>query len=214
MTGSGSSSASSSTVYRRIDLSTGNAHARVSMNELSIARRYARALYEQGVADGHLEALDADMAFVGRSLDESRELRRMFESPVVPREKKSVVVSQLFEGRVQDVTLGFLRMLVEKNRENIFPLIVQAYRQRRDVELGIIEAHVRVATSMNEEARAAMQRRLEQMTGKKVRLNIEHEPDLIGGAVIRLGDTVFDGSVSNKLALLREQMQQGQFSMN
>ncbi len=184
------------------------------MNELSIARRYARALYEQAAADGRIDELDNDVVLVGESLEGSRELRGLFESPVISREKKLAVIRELFKDRVNAVTLDFLRLLVEKNREEIFPMIVTAYRERRDAEMGVTEAHVRTASELDDAGRTEMQKRLETMTGNKVRLKVEHEPDLLGGAVIRIGDTVYDGSVRNKLSMLREQMEQGQFSMN
>lgn len=184
------------------------------MNELSIARRYARALYEQALAEKAVAPLDEDVELIGRALEDSRDLRRLFESPIVPREKKVAVVRGLFGARVQPVMLRFLELLIEKNREQIFPAVVTAYRQQRDREQGITEAEVRVAAPLDDAAREQMRQRLEVMTGKKVRLKVRHEPALLGGVVIRLGDTVYDGSVRNKLVLLRDQMEHGQFSMN
>ncbi len=184
------------------------------MNEPGIARRYARALFEQGISSGLDQKLDEDVELIGESLKGSRELRGLFESPVISKEKKLAVIRELFGSRVQDVTLRFMELLVGKNRESMFPDIVTAYRRQRDIELGVTAAHVRVAHPLDDQARSDLQKRLEDMTGKKIRLELEHQPDLLGGAVIRIGDTVYDGSVSNKLSMLRERLEEAEVSIN
>lgn len=183
------------------------------MNDLSIARRYARALYDEGRTAGMAE-IDTDVDFIRASFVESPALRRMFESPVVPRHKKVTVVRELFAERIRPVTMRFLEMMIAKNREDVFPQIVAAYQELRDKERGIVEATARVASELDENAREQMRLRLEKMTGKKVRLVVKREPELLGGAVVRIGDTVYDGSVRNKLVSLQEQMEHGSFSMN
>lgn len=160
------------------------------------------------------DELDRDVALIGESLDASRELRGLFESPVIPKKKKLAVIRELFKDKVQELTLRFVELLIGHNRENLFPDVVTAYHQQRDVILGITRAHVRIARELDDEARSELQERLETMTGNKIRLDVEHVPDLLGGAVIRIGDTVYDGSVRNKLSLMRERLEQAEVSIN
>ena len=179
-----------------------------------VARRYARALYEEAERTSKLDAVDDDVELIRASLENARELRDFFKSPIISREKKEVVVTELFENRVDALTLRFLKLLIAKQRETIFPEIVVSYRDMRDAHLGIVRAKARVATPLSEPDRKQLVNALERMTDKNVRLEIEQDPDLLGGVVIRIGDTVYDGSVRHHLERLREQMETGGFSLN
>ncbi len=171
-----------------------------------VARRYARALFEEARARGQAQAIDADVAALHEAFAASRELVRVFESPVIPREKKKKLIEALFAGRLQPLTVRFLELLVEKEREDLLPAIVAAYRALQDEEQGIIEAHVRTAFPLDEAGARPLVEKLERLTGKKIRLQLRQDPSLIGGVVVRVGDTVYDGSVRQQLAALRERL--------
>lgn len=184
------------------------------MSDLTVARRYARALYEEAERAQKTEQVDRDIEVIRESLEGSRELVRFFESPVISREKKETIVAELFASRVEPLTLRFLKMLVEKKRENIFPAVVTAYRELRDSRLGIVEARARTAEPLGEADKKRLEKALEEVIGKRIRLQTEIDPALIGGVVIRVGDSVYDGSVRHQLATLRDQFAQRSFVMN
>ena len=179
------------------------------MSEITIARRYAQALNEQAAQAGVLDQVDVDIQLISDALADSRELRDFFGSPIVSREKKAVVVKELFSGRLQQITLTFMSLLVEKRREDVFPAVVTSYRELRDAELGITAVTVRTAYELSDEDREALVRALKSLTGKEVRLQARVDTSILGGVVIRVGDTVYDGSISNHLATLRERLQSG-----
>ena len=179
------------------------------MNESTVAQRYAQALYQEVVQENQVERIDEDMALLRETMAGSPELVRFFESPVISREKKAAVVQQLFASRVHPTMLRFLELLIEKNREDLFPTVVRAYSDLRDRELGIVEAGARVAQPLAGAEEQQLREALERLTGKRVRLNIEQDPQLIGGLIVRIGDTVYDGSVNHQLAMLREQLERG-----
>jgi F-type H+-transporting ATPase subunit delta len=176
------------------------------MSQSTVARRYATALYEEADRLGAVEAVDDDVTLLRESLSENRELSRFFESPVIPNDKKEAVIQSLLEDRVADLTLNFLRLLVQKDREMIVPSILDRYRELRDEQRGIIDVHVRVAKPLSGDDRSSLADTLEEKTGRTVRLHVDEDPELIGGIVLRIGDRVFDGSVRNKLSTLRERM--------
>lgn len=184
------------------------------MTQSPVARRYAQALYEEAQQHGRVEAVDQDMDLIRETLDGSRELVLFFESPILTREKKETVVQELFEGHVQPTTLHFIRLLVEKKREDLLPSVVRAYRALRDAEQGIVEAKARTAHPLSDAEQKALTQALEKLTGKRIRLQVEQDATLIGGVVVRVGDTVYDGSVRHKLASLRERLEQGSFAGN
>jgi len=176
------------------------------MSQSTVARRYASALYQEADGLGVVEAVDDDVALLRESLSENRELSRFFESPVIPNDKKEAVIESLLEDRVAGLTLKFLRLLVQKDREMIVASILDRYRELRDEQRGIIDVHARVAQPLSDDDRTSLTEVLEEKTGQTVRLHVEEEPDLIGGIVLRIGDHVFDGSVRNKLSTLRDRM--------
>ncbi len=179
------------------------------MSDITVARRYAQALNEQAAQAGILEQVDADIELISTALDDSRELRAFFGSPIISRKKKGDVVRALFEERIQKVTMTFMGLLVDKRREGIFPTVVASYRELRDAQLGKTTVSVRTAYELSEEDRTALMTELTSLTGKQVRLDAKLDPSIMGGIVIRVGDTVYDGSITNQLATLRERLQGG-----
>jgi F-type H+-transporting ATPase subunit delta len=174
------------------------------MSQRTVARRYARALYEEADRLDAVDPIDEDVSLLRETLDASDELDRFFRSPVISVSKKIGVVQSLFDERTHELTTTFLVLLIRKDRENLVSSVVDEYQALRDEQRGIVEATVRTAHVLDETETAALEEALEQTTGKRIRLNIEQDVDLIGGVVVRIGDRVFDGSVRNKLDTLRE----------
>lgn len=174
------------------------------MSELTVSRRYAHALYDEAEGQNRVEAVDEDVDLLRQSLAETHEFARFVESPAIPRDKKKDVLRALLAERVDALTLRFLLLMVEKDRETLLPSILNTYRDLRDEQRGVVEVGARVPASLGDHERARLTDRLEAMTGKKIRLQVEEQPGLIGGLVIRIGDRVYDGSVRQKLDNLRE----------
>jgi F-type H+-transporting ATPase subunit delta len=174
------------------------------MSQRTVARRYATALYEEADRIGSVDDVDADVALLRTSLDDSDELHRFFQNPVVSDTKKSNVIEALFGDRTHELTVRFLKLLVKKDREEMVSAIADQYQALRDEQLGIVEATVKAAYDLSDDDREHLKTALKKTTGKDVRLNVERDESLIGGVVVRIGDRVFDGSVRNKLETLRE----------
>jgi F-type H+-transporting ATPase subunit delta len=184
------------------------------MSQPMIARRYAQALYEQADATGVTERIDADMVLLRQTLSDSRELTQLFASPVVSRDRKKAVVRALFEARVESLTLQFVELMIDKRREGLFVEASAAYGALRDQQNGIVEVSVRSARVMSPDDQQAVTDGMEKLTGKTVRLVASTDPSLKGGLVVRIGDTVYDGSVAGRLANLRERLAHGTVSVN
>jgi F-type H+-transporting ATPase subunit delta len=171
-----------------------------------VARRYAQALTEEAQSTGALDASDADVALLTETLDGSRDLRMALTSPVVSHDKKLAILTRLFDGKVSDLTLRFLRLLVSKQRDGEIPVILDAYRQLRDERTGTVQALVRTATPLSPDAADRLKAALEARSGATVRMDLRVDPSLIGGLVVRLGDVVYDRSVKHQLDTLRGQL--------
>lgn len=168
-----------------------------------VARRYAQALTEEAQSAGSLDAVDADVALLAETLDGSRELRQALTSPVVSHDKKLAVLESLFADNVSDLSLRFLRLLVDKQRDGQIPEILDAYRQLRDERTGTVEATVRTAKPLSPDEAERLKTALEARSGATVRMRIDVDPALIGGLVVRVGDVVYDRSVKHQLESLR-----------
>ena len=177
-----------------------------------VARRYAQALYQEAEAQGHVDAVDDGVGQLKELFETSRELRVLFESPVYSAEQKGNVVEKLFAGRLPDLLTRFVRLLLDKQREGLFPEIVKAYRALRDEQLGVVEAHVKTAAPLGAVEMRRLEVTLGEKTGKQVRIRQSVVPELIGGLVVRLGDTVYDGSVRHQLEQMRDRLEQGAYA--
>lgn len=176
------------------------------MSQHTVTRRYASALCEEADAAGVLEAVDEDVRMLRQSIESNQPLLRVFESPVIPQDKKDTIIQELLDGRAEDLTVRFLRLLIRKDRETLTKEILDAYQSLRDEQRGIVDAEVTVARPLPDEDRATLIETLEKKTGKEIRLHLIEDPDLIGGLVVRIGDRVFDASVRSQLNALHSRL--------
>ena len=174
------------------------------MSQSIVAGRYARALYDGAVSDGAVDRVDADVSLLDSSLRASPELGRFFVSPIVSRDRKMKVTEALFEERVCNTTVRFLRLLVSKRREHLLGAVLGSYRGLRDAQLGILEAHATVALEATDADQEGLGAALKAHFGKDVPLTVDVDGDLVGGVLIQVGDTVYDGSVAGRLKSLRK----------
>lgn len=177
-------------------------------------RRYAQAYMTQAAEAGALETADADVAVLQNLLKESREFRQFIASPLFKAEKKASVMQNLLNGHVSAQTLTFVHFLIEKGRIEHLSAILGAYVLARDTQAGTVVAHVKTATALDDSARTALISKLETLTGRNIRLDVQTDSSLIGGMVVRVGDTVYDGSVRHHLERLQERLIHGTPSMN
>jgi F-type H+-transporting ATPase subunit delta len=169
-----------------------------------VARRYAQALHAQAEQSGQVAAVDADIETIRATLAGSDDLRRLLGSPIVARGKKRSILHALFGAQIGKSSLAFLDLLVDKDREGDLAEIAEAYQAMRDRQQGVVVAQVRTAIELTPAEQSELKAALAGPAGGTVRLETRVEPDLIGGMVVRLGDTVYDGSVRHQLQQLRE----------
>ncbi len=174
-----------------------------------IARRYAEALLEEAEHQAVIEPVSSDMELVRESLRHSRDLVLFFESQAIPGDKKRDIVEKLFVERVQPLTLRFMQLMVEKGREKLFPQVARAFRELYDERRGIVEVEAQTALDLDDDQADRLQGVLSGITGKQVRIVWETDPGLVGGMVVRVGDTVYDGSIRNQLKVLRGRLAEG-----
>lgn len=184
------------------------------MSHSAITKRYASALYAEAEAAGSVDRVDSDMQLLQDTISASADLEQLFVSPVISSASKAAVIKRLFESRIDTLTLRFLLLVIEKGREAMTLAIVDAYRALRDEQRGIVDARVGVAIALNDDENAALKASLSKSFGKDVRLLVEHDKSLVGGLVVQVGDTVYDGSLKHQLSVLRGKLESGSFHTN
>lgn len=177
------------------------------MREQSVVKRYARALYEEAAGEARI---GTDMRLIRATLEQSPALAACLQSPVLEREAKLAAVRAVFAERLHPLSVQFLRMVIERRRESQLPDMTLAYASLCDAESGVMTAQVRSCLDLSERQKADLTAALEQHTGHGIRLEVRTDSALMGGVVVRIGDTVFDGSVSHQLERLRNCMSQAQ----
>lgn len=179
------------------------------MKTSRVARRYAQALLESAERDRLLDAVLADLRVLQEHIAESREFRSFLRSPVIKGHMKLSILRNVFGGSVSALTLDFLRLLIEKRREALLSEVIAELFLMNDVRQGIVTLELKAALELSDAHRSAITQRFEHLTGKKIRISFSVDTSLRGGILVRVGDTVYDGSIKRQLELLRERFAQG-----
>jgi F-type H+-transporting ATPase subunit delta len=169
----------------------------------AVARVYAEALLDLGLAQDNLPRIVDDLDAVRKLFDEDALFRGFFGSPRLDRAVKKQALSKAFAGKLDRPVLGLLHVLVNKQREMILDNIVDEFHRFRDLREGVVHAHTVSARPLGDEEREEIKRKLTAATGKQVRLHERVDETLLGGLVLRLGDKVIDGTLRRRLDGLR-----------
>lgn len=174
------------------------------MIERRIVRRYASALFAAASKAGVVDNVESDLGLVGYVTESSPALLEAMTSPIIPASRKQQIMQDLFGGKVHEITLSYLRLLVDKRREEALTETESEYVLLANEARGILRAEVTSAEPLDADQEARLISKLITMTGKKIELAKKTDKSLIGGVLVRIGDTVIDGSVRGQLAALRE----------
>ncbi len=166
----------------------------------TIAKRYARAFYEIAAEESQLEKYYKELNSFSAIINDNKDLKDFLANPVFDQnEKKSVVESILEKTDISRITANFLKLLTDKQRIVVLSDIVDCYRELMDEALKTVRASVKTAFPLSTELIQKLQQGLETQTQKKVEMTVIEEPSLLGGVVVRVGDTVYDNSIRTQL---------------
>ncbi len=165
---------------------------------------YARALFDVIGAEGDADRLSDELFRVAKAFAESEELQGTLSDRVLPFERKQAIVSDLIGKRASSVTVSLVNMLIGVGRVKDFPAISKRMMELAAEAEGEVVADVTSAIELDAGTQERLAAKLEQVTGKKVKLHVIVDPSVVGGLVAQVEDTLFDGSVRNRLLELRE----------
>jgi F-type H+-transporting ATPase subunit delta len=172
----------------------------------SVASTYARPFADVVLKD----RLDADrstaeLRAVATLLSESVELRRVWENPAIPAEQKRAVLDVIAQrDGISRQVRNLIAVLIDHRRTHFLGSIITQLEKELDQRRGIADAEVTSARSMGDTEKREFEAQIAKLTGKKVRARYAQDASLLGGAVVRLGSTIYDGSVRGQLERIKE----------
>jgi F-type H+-transporting ATPase subunit delta len=179
----------------------------VNVGALQVAAIYAKAFLaaaeKAGQADAAVEELTA---FVAGVLDPFPKLEALFASALVSHDEKAKLLDRLFGSRLSPLLVDFLKVVSRHGRLNIVRAIHHEVLDLYDELRGRVRVQLSTATPLADDLSKSLRASLQKLLGGEPALEPEVDPKLIGGIVLRVGDTVYDGSVARQLRQVRQQM--------
>lgn len=178
------------------------------MTSRGAALRYARALFDVAVKEGDIQQVGKELTAFNAMVSGHEMLARVLVNPAIPVQRKRAVVEQLLAqgGKLSPILSKLLLLLADRDRLALLPDLASAYEQRLMDHGNVVRAQLTTAVSMPAERVSALQQGLAALTGRQVQLETKVDSKIIGGAVARIGSTVYDGSVTTQLQKVKERL--------
>ena len=176
------------------------------MDEL--ARVYARSLFEVALEQAKLDVLREQLGQFADALDQHRELAVFFFSPYFSTKEKQEALARVLDDADESL-LRFLSLLIENHRMPVIFRIRQQYERLWEEENRTLPVEITSAVVLDSDTTAALGRTIGERTGRVVTLATHVDPDIIGGIVVRVGNSILDASIRNRLEQLRRHVAQG-----
>jgi len=175
------------------------------LRSTTIARNYAEALFELGEGSGqtslYAELIDA----VAGAVETTPQVQAVLMSPRVPKAEKSRMLAAALKDTPKEFVL-FLQAVVKRGRQQLLREIATEYLGLVDIKLNRLRAGVTLARPADEQMQKSLQEALSKQLRKEVIASFSVDPEILGGAVVRVGERIHDGSVRRRLTKLRRQL--------
>ncbi|OYT16382.1 MAG: ATP synthase F1 subunit delta [Bacteroidetes bacterium 4572_77] len=171
-----------------------------------VSNIYGDALFEVAIEEEILPKIEEELKFVIDSFKEYPDFYRLFNSPEISISERKVMISEVFEGKISEELLNFLKILVDKRRTSSLYVIGKAFYKLVDIYKNIEHVVVESVNELSDSEMNALKNKLTELTGKNIELENKVNKGVVGGLVIKAGDKIIDGSISKKLNEMREEL--------
>jgi len=175
------------------------------------ALRYAKATLNLAKEKGFAKEVNDDMILIQSTIEENHDLEVMLKSPVIKAKAKKAVLTEIFEKKVNGITMGLLNLLIENKRPALLILVAKEYIIIYDFIKGVEVAQITSAVPLTKELETEILKKIEESIGKEISMNNIIDPSIIGGFILRIGDKQYDSSVSSRLKDLLSQFEDNQY---
>ena len=176
------------------------------MRDETIARNYAEALFELAERHEGVEAYGTGIEMVARLIDENDDFRRFLQTPRIAVAQKKTVVRKVFGEVLPAKLVNFLLITLDKRRQRLLRVIAREYMGLMDQHFNRVHVEVTLARQFDEKSMEEMEKRLTAALGKTAIPHVRIKPDILGGAIFRTGDTIYDGSLRRRLDGMRRRL--------
>jgi len=182
------------------------------MADTRAASRYAKALLDLSIEQNKLDTIHEDIKNIQSAMS-SRDLQLLAKSPIINSSKKIGIFKTLFEGKVDQLTMGFLELITKKGRETKLLAITNSFTQQYKKYNKITAVKLTTATPLTDEAKKSIEKALleSNVTDKVVDMESVVDEEIIGGFVIEVGDKLYDASILHKLNKVRKEFSQNKY---
>jgi F-type H+-transporting ATPase subunit delta len=174
------------------------------------ARRYAEAAFEVALRDDSVAAWRADLETAAEVASDER-VRHLLANPAVPLETRTEMAEKILGKDIHRPVLNLMGLMIRRGRVDELPKVAAEFRRLDNARQGITLATATSAAPLGKDEIKALAERMEKFTGGRVELDVQVDPSLLGGVVVRVGDRLIDGSVRGRLERLRNQLVSGAF---
>jgi F-type H+-transporting ATPase subunit delta len=171
-----------------------------------VARRYAKSLLLLAQERNELDAVMKEMAVIKRVIDESKDLRVFLKSPVIGKEKKVEILNKIYAGELGAMVQGFVTIITKNNRESILHDIAAAFEELYNEVNKVVSAEVTSAVELSDNVLAKVKSIVSVIDHNEVKIRTKVDPKLIGGVVVRVGDSQVDASVARELREIKKEL--------
>lgn len=176
------------------------------MLNLQLANKYSRAIFLLAQEEGKLTEYGDELKALSADMEGSKELTAYFSSPLIPTAPKKELAGKVFGDELSPMVMNFLQLLLDKQRVLLLPEIAKEYEDYANEAQGILVADVTTARELGAPQGEVLAKKLSDLTGKTVKLRRHLDPKLIGGAVVRIGDRLIDGSMRSRIKALETKL--------
>ncbi len=171
-----------------------------------IVSAYAESLFRLASAEEVADRVEEEFHEIERLYQSNAEMKEFINNPRIKAEGKKDAISELFGDKISRVMLNHLNLIIDQERGRMLPRIAEQYYRLAADARGKITAEIVTAVPISDEVRAKLGEQLGKLTKKDVHLRARVEESILGGAIVRIGDKVLDGSVRYKLNQLKKRM--------
>jgi F-type H+-transporting ATPase subunit delta len=173
-----------------------------------LAQVYARALFQAARENGRLDELREQLGQFADALDQNRDLAVFFFSPYFATAEKQQALGKLLDG-ADEILLNFLKLLIENHRMPVIFRIRHEFGRLWEEENKTLPVEITSAIALDQATTESLGKTIGERAGRKVTLAARVDPDILGGIIIRVGNSILDASIRNRLEQLRRHVAQG-----
>ena len=175
------------------------------MNDSKISVRYSRALFQSALEQKILDKVNQDMISISE-ICKSPETKEFLQSPIIVPSKKTEIFHKMFAGKVEEITLSLLDLVVKNGRESYLPAIARVFIHETMRYKGITKSVLTTAVRLDEKVKKQISTMISDVFKTKVELEEVIDTEIIGGFILRVDDNYIDASVRNKLNKIKKEL--------